>query len=85
MKKTWDIGKRVALVTIISVGIAYAGQVRKNTAHRLTQNYFQIRGWVETTERECGKDAKRCSAERQNMVREWKLQVERLGKKIGIK
>lgn len=84
MKKYWDIGKLIAYITVITVGVSFAGQVRKNTSHRITQMYFQVRGWIEVTERECGKDALRCSAAKQNMVRDWKLQASVLGKKVGL-
>lgn len=81
-KKTWDIGKYIALITILSVGIALAGQIRENTAHRLTQLYFQRDNWIKNLELECGKEAVRCSREKQNMVRDWKLEMDNIHKKI---
>ena len=82
MKKYWDIGKLVALITVISFGISFGGQVKKNTTHRLTQKYFQTRDWIKDMVRDCGEDAKECSSEKQKMMETWKLEADNLEQKI---
>ena len=82
MKKIWDISKLVALIVVIAWGVAFAGQVKKNTTHRLTQKYFQTRDWIKDMTRDCGEDAKDCNEAKQKRMEIWKLEADKLEQKI---
>jgi len=72
-----------AFATIISVGIGYAEDIKKNTEHRHLIEYGQLMGWIEKQELECGEDGKNCAEYMNDVMDGWKLRLKELNKKLG--
>lgn len=92
---TWlreNIGLIVKAITVfvfLSGGLwtawGYAGQIKQNTNHRVTQEYWQLIEWTEGMEKKCGPDAKNCAEWKQDMVRQWKTRMDVLEVELGIR
>ena len=81
------IGVLVALFLALSGGLykvwSVESQVKENTYWIDEERYDRLEGRVAYKEVNCGEDAVRCSEKDQKLIRRWKRQIRRLGKKLG--